>query len=424
LRRFHQNQKMSKKQTKASAALTLRDDFATAIEKNDFAMVKSLLENGEIDVNVRLPRDSRPPPLVLAAGVFRCDPKIIELLLNAGARIDDVDKLGQTACHGAARGHSEVLPLLLAQRPNLALKDKEGSTALQRAIASNCGIYASDFFAVQLMRAGAPLDDLDGNELCMLAASGTTAIQELMDRGFDLNDLRDEDGLTPLHLATHDCHLDILCKLIECGLDLEARSSTKICGTCTHCAIGGHHGDALRVLLLAGADVNAVNARGEPLLHYSVSLDRYMFSLLLLAAGADVAARDRTGRTACLLAAQEAPMYVDMMVAAGADLDAADENGETPRLRLAHRPVGVDPKRVDLARREIAQMRLEFVRERATMVCIGLQSLRLDALQMCEILVHACGPLAPLVTFHQWWMIVTTIKHFKSRKSLDVHKES
>jgi hypothetical protein len=41
-----------------------------------------------------------------------------------------------------------------------------------------------------------------------------------------------------------------------------------------------------------------------------------------------------------------------------------------------------------------------------------IQSLQLDALQMCEIL--ACGPVAPLIPFHQWWNLVTTIKHFKS----------
>ncbi|MCA0328160.1 MAG: hypothetical protein LCH89_21565, partial [Proteobacteria bacterium] len=58
--------------------------------------------------------------------------------------------------------------------------------------------------------------------------------------------------------------------------------------------------------------------------------------------------------------------------------------------------------------------RLRVVRRRAFDVCVGLQSLRINALQMCEILVHACGPVAPLVAFHHWWKIATTVKHFRS----------
>jgi hypothetical protein len=111
--------------------------------------------------------------------------------------------------------------------------------------------------------------------------------------------------------------------------------------------------------------------------------------------------------------------FVHAMVAAGADLDAEDRNGRTPRQCLAERrptrrvSVDVDPEQVEMARREIAKVRLDFVRHRAMEVCIGLQSLRLDALQMCEILQLVCGPLARLIAFHQWWEIVTTVKHFK-----------
>jgi hypothetical protein len=51
-----------------------------------------------------------------------------------------------------------------------------------------------------------------------------------------------------------------------------------------------------------------------------------------------------------------------------------------------------DPSQVDAARREIAKTRLDFVRYRGLEVCIGLQPLQLDALQLCEILQHWCGP--------------------------------
>jgi hypothetical protein len=55
------------------------------------------------------------------------------------------------------------------------------------------------------------------------------------------------------------------------------------------------------------------------------------------------------------------------------------------------------------------------VRQRALQVCVGLQSLGLDALQMCEIAQHSCGHVAHLIAFHQWWTIATTVKHFHTR---------
>jgi hypothetical protein len=70
---------------------------------------------------------------------------------------------------------------------------------------------------------------------------------------------------------------------------------------------------------------------------------------------------------------------------------------------------------VEAARREIAKARLDFVRHRALELCIGLQSLRIDAFQMCEILRFACGAVAQLIPFHIWWKIATTVKHFRTK---------
>jgi hypothetical protein len=54
--------------------------------------------------------------------------------------------------------------------------------------------------------------------------------------------------------------------------------------------------------------------------------------------------------------------------------------------------------------------------ERAFQICVGLQSFRLNALQLCEILMHSFGALGSLIAFHQWWAIATTVKHFRDRK--------
>jgi ankyrin repeat protein len=406
--------------------MSRRDNFAHAIERHDLVVVKEMLANGFARVNGRLRRKRKPTALVHAARFGNA--KTVELLLNAGACIDDTDTAGRTACHNALIWeHTNLLDVLLAHRPNLALKESvDNRSVLQIALINQLVARflgtGDEAIAVilRLIRAGAPLGDIDRGYFCRLAAIDLSTMQLLMDRGVVMRDLRDHTGTTPLHIATRRrSDLGVLSKLLDCGVDLEARSNDLERQSCTDIAVSECHVSALRLFLLAGAEVNDAGADDESLLHKSVmsSNDALMCTILLLAAGADVAARDRFGRTACLRAArmQPAPLmpFVHAMVAAGADLDAADDDGQTPRLCLAECGAAVDREQVEWARREIAKTRLDVVRERAMQVCIGLQSLRLDALQMCEILQQSCGPLARLIAFHQWWKIVTTVKHLK-----------
>jgi hypothetical protein len=272
-----------------------------------------------------------------------------------------------------------------------------------------------------LIDAGASLGDVARIDLFHMALISPATIQVLIDHNIVLSDLRDNHGLTLLYFVVQNRphHLDLLRMLVNVdGIDLEARTNTG--RTCTELAVAMPRVDVLRILLSAGADVNSPHD-AQPLLHKSLDPHVFEFELpctmLLLAAGADVAVRDGLGDAACDWAARhsdsKAMSAVHALVAAGADLDAVDAMGESPRRRLAVRGLFVDPEQVENARREISKLRLEFVRHRALQICIGLQSRGLDALQMCEILVHACGPLARLIAFHQWWTIATTVKHFK-----------
>jgi len=111
-----------------------------------------------------------------------------------------------------------------------------------------------------------------------------------------------------------------------------------------------------------------------------------------------------------------APDVVNAFLAAGADIDHVSPGDVSVRQVMADEfSWSVDAAAVDRARRRIARLRLDFVRYRALEICIGLQERGLDALQTCEILLHACGPVAPLIRFHHWWKIATTVKHFSRR---------
>jgi ankyrin repeat protein len=394
------------------------EDFATAIEEIDSTVINSMLSSRLVDANARLPRDGNPPALVYA-GNRTVEPTIVKLLLNAGARIDDVDDNGWSACHivAALDARVDMMRVLLAHRPNLALRCAHGRTALALA----CRNRQRENVPL-LLSAGASLDDLIPEDLCSMAAIDMACLRLLMSRNVVVGDLRDDLGQTPLHCAVRSRRGDaaVMSMLINnCGVDLEARDLQ--CNTCTRMAVFWTRIDDLRCFLQAGADVNSAQDY-EPLLHTSVNMlnlgdhtSKFACTMLLLAAGADVTVRDEQGRTACLLVSQSMHMpFVHAMVAAGADLDAADDDGKTPRQHVARHRQLVDAEQVEFMRREIAKTRLDFVRHRALQVCIGLQSCGLDALQTSEILVHACGPLSRFIAFHQWWKIATTVKHFKA----------
>jgi hypothetical protein len=92
------------------------------------------------------------------------------------------------------------------------------------------------------------------------------------------------------------------------------------------------------------------------------------------------------------------PTTVEALVVAGGG------TGETsPELSR----IAVDRACIAIARRQWEALRL-----RALLVCIGLQSAQLSALEMCEILANAFAPLELLVPFHKVWAIATTVKHF------------
>jgi hypothetical protein len=106
-----------------------------------------------------------------------------------------------------------------------------------------------------------------------------------------------------------------------------------------HCAAGYGNLPALRALLESGEDVNKKKEPklGRTALHFAAYFDIPVTLKILIEAGADMNAQDSEGITPLYLAAQEGnPMIVMELIKAGADVNLAGHDGGTP-LHMAAR---------------------------------------------------------------------------------------
>ena len=187
------------------------------------------------------------------------------------------------------------------------------------------------------------------------AAEGDSeALAALLEAGADA-DARDEDGVTPLHLAASP---DIVEALLNAGADVDARPSNG--RTPLHYAMLEGNGEVLDALLEAGANADVRSRDGLTPLHVTTSSD---VVTALLGEGAAVNARTRDGETPLFLgdhpralvkagadvtaarkdaatglhlaAATGLSEVVGVLLAAGADVDVRDDNGATPLHRAA-----------------------------------------------------------------------------------------
>jgi ankyrin repeat protein len=385
------------------------DELAVAIEKGDSQAVARLIECPSFSFGTEI-RGRLCLPTIATVLAAMCNKKeILEQLLDAGANINDCDSIGASPCQAAVQWErTELVAWLVARGADLSLRDHNNRSALFMA-----STLRADTINLLLIESGAPLDELDA--ICRVAGVSVAAARLLLARNVNLRDLRDENGRSALHYACErgDECLDVVEMLLtEVGVDPSARD---IGGrTPAHmCAWFGSQ-LILRRLIDFGADIDHCDRDNRTPLHGACMRSFSDCVLMLVAAGADVHVTDRFGDSILQCAVTATPLEWHAVLAAGFDdFGKPDHNGTTPRqVAEAHGAQLPSDDELAHARHRIAATKLAFVRDRALQVCVGLAALDLDALQMCEILVHACGSLATAIPFHQWWKIATTAKHF------------
>lgn len=129
------------------------------------------------------------------------------------------------------------------------------------------------------------------------------------------------DGWFPLHLAAHFGNADAALALLNKGANADAPSTNAMRNSALHAAAAGRSLSVAKVLIAAGADVNARQSGGWTPLHSAAQNGDVEFARLLTEAGADVSARaDNQQRALDLALTKGQQAMVDFLEAHGASL--------------------------------------------------------------------------------------------------------
>jgi uncharacterized protein len=129
------------------------------------------------------------------------------------------------------------------------------------------------------------------------AAGDIAAVRDLLAAEPVLVHSHSYEGWTPLHLAAHFGHSQVVEMLLAQGADVHARATNDLGSSPLLWAIMGQDVAAVTLLLEHGADINETTTAGSTPLHKAAVVGNAALVRLLLARGANVNARNSGGQT-------------------------------------------------------------------------------------------------------------------------------
>ena len=299
----------------AGADIEAKDDVGCspllwACRSGMFAVVKILVEAG---ADVRVTCSKGDTCLILAA----CCGHTETVRYLVGLKDVDVNHKGGSGCTAvlAAANHADVVEVLIDAGADIEARDNYSHSPL--LVASQRG----ELRVVQmLVRAGAGVcvtSDEGDTCISLAAVNGhTETVRALLCMPeVDVNE-SDNWSCTPLHRAAFDNYSDVVRLLIDAGADVEATNSSG-CASLHRACEGGGAGELeiVKTLVEAGADVCAVDAYSNTCLILAAVFGhtdtvRYLVGLPEV----DVHHEDNEGRTALHFARQKQHTDVEQVL--------------------------------------------------------------------------------------------------------------
>jgi len=312
----------------------------------------------------------------VADAVMKGNKDAVRALLQRKADVSAPQIDGTTALHWAVRGDDlDMADLLIRAGAKVSATTREGVTPLQLA-----AMNGNAAMLLMLIKAGAdpntPLTEFGDTALMMASRTGKTdAISVLLETGAQVNAKETWGGTTALMWAVAERHPGAVKVLIDHGADVKARSNFVAAangrgfegrtptsakadqgveefasGSLTPLMLAAREGDteSARLLVAAGADVNAIAADGKDALGLAIFNGNYDTASFLVDNKSKVNQADTQGFTPLFWAAdrrnmETAPNFpwmvttdplplIKKLLDAGANPNALVNN--TPRARM------------------------------------------------------------------------------------------
>jgi ankyrin repeat protein len=235
-------------------------------------------------------------------------------LLKKHADVNAAEADGTTAIHWAVRqDDADLVDRLIKAGADVKASNRYGVTPLYLAC-----VNASAPMIAKLLAAGAdPNSATTEGETALMTVARTgnaDAVKVLIAHGADVNSKEQWRQQTPLMWAAAECHPEVAQELIAHGAEVNARQVTwnwerqvtkeprekwMPLGGLTPLHFAARQGclEGAKVLVKAGAEINATNPNGFSPILLAIINSHYDVAAFLLDHGADANIADETGRT-------------------------------------------------------------------------------------------------------------------------------